>query len=55
MKRSRYAETQIVKILKEAEAGIGVEELSRHLWDHIDTVLPYRNSGRRIRGHKIPR
>jgi putative transposase len=29
MKRSRYSEQQIVKILKEAEAGVGVEELSR--------------------------
>ena len=30
MKRSTYSEQQIVKILKEAEAGISVEELSRH-------------------------
>ena len=29
MKRTRYIETQIVKILKEAEAGVTVEELSR--------------------------
>jgi len=29
MKRSRYTETKIVKILNEAEAGVAVEELSR--------------------------
>jgi len=29
MKRSSYTETQIVKILKEAEAGVAVEEPSR--------------------------
>jgi putative transposase len=29
MKRSKFSETQIVNILKEAEAGILVEELSR--------------------------
>jgi putative transposase len=29
MKRSTFSETQIVNILKEAEAGIPVEELSR--------------------------
>lgn len=29
MRRSTYSEQQIVKILKEAEAGISVEELSR--------------------------
>jgi len=29
MKRTRFSETQIVNILKEAEAGIAVEALSR--------------------------
>jgi putative transposase len=29
MKKSRYSESQIVKILEEAESGISVEELSR--------------------------
>jgi hypothetical protein len=29
MKRSRSSETQIVIILKEAEAGVPIEELSR--------------------------
>ena len=29
MKRSRFTKTQIIKILKEAEAGVAVEELSR--------------------------
>ena len=29
MKRSRYTESQIIKILKEAETGVAVEELSR--------------------------
>ena len=29
MKRSRFTDTQIVKILKKAEAGVAVEELSR--------------------------
>ena len=29
MKRTRFSETQIVKILKEAEAGVAVEDLSR--------------------------
>jgi len=29
MKRAKYSETQIVKILKEAESGVSVDELSR--------------------------
>jgi putative transposase len=29
MKKSKYSESQIVNILKEAEAGVSVEELSR--------------------------
>ena len=29
MKRSRFSETQIIKILKEAETGLAIEELSR--------------------------
>ena len=29
MKRARFTDTQIVKILKEAEAGVSVEDLSR--------------------------
>lgn len=29
MKRTKYSETQIINILKEAEAGISVTELSR--------------------------
>ena len=29
MKKSKYSESQIVQILKEAEAGVSVEDLSR--------------------------
>ncbi len=29
MKRNKFSETQIIKILREAEAGVSVEDLSR--------------------------
>ena len=29
MKKSRFSETQVIKILKESEAGMAVDELSR--------------------------
>jgi len=47
MKRSTYSEQQIVKILKEAEAGISVEELSRQYGFGISTYYKMESLSRR--------
>ncbi len=53
MKRTRFTEGQIVTILKEADAGIPVEELSREYGFSKSTFYKWKAkySGMEIPGH----
>ncbi len=42
MKRTRFTESQIIKALKENEAGRSVEEISRELGIHKGTFYNWR-------------